>query len=55
MPTVPNQTELRADEVIVLSYCLVKLFYELHQTQHRQEIIALAERLVCEERTCPEA
>jgi hypothetical protein len=55
MPIVPNQTELQADEATVLGYCLVKLFYELRETQHRQQIIALAERLVCEERRCPEA
>lgn len=51
MPT--NPAALKADETTALGLRLMRCFLALQARRHREELIALAERLVEEERKVP--
>jgi len=48
----PQLAAVKADEATVLGHRLLKLFYTLRMTRHREQLIALAEALVKEEDKC---
>jgi hypothetical protein len=49
----PKLAVLTADEATVLGHRLLKSFHKLRLKQHREQIIALAERLVEHEERYP--
>ncbi len=49
----PNLAALMADEATVLGHRLLKSFHKLRLTQHREQLIALAESLLEEEEKYP--
>ena len=49
----PKPAMLTADEATVLGHRLLKSFHKLRSTRHREQIIALAERLVEDEERHP--
>ena len=49
----PRLTLLNADETIVVGLRLLKCFLTLRDRRHREQLIALAERLVKEEEKMP--
>ena len=48
----PKLAAAKADEATVLGHRLLKSFHKLRLTRHREQLIALAELLV-EEEKCP--
>jgi hypothetical protein len=49
----PKHAALEADEATVLGHRLLKSFHKLRSTRHREQLIALAERLAEDEERCP--
>jgi len=49
----PKLSALTADEATVLGHRLLKSFHKLRSTLHREQLIALAERLVEDEERHP--
>ena len=49
----PRLAAVKADEATVLGHRLLQSFHQLRLTRHREQLIALAEALVEEERKCP--
>ena len=49
----PKLAALRADETTVFGLRLMRSFLKLRERRHREEVIALAERLVEQERKYP--
>jgi hypothetical protein len=52
-PMQPKHAALSADETTVFGLRLMRNFLRLRERRHREEIIALAERLAIEEEKCP--
>jgi hypothetical protein len=50
---LPQLAALKADEATILGHRLLKSFHKLRVTQHREQLIALAELLLEEEEKCP--
>ena len=53
MQMPPKHAALEADEATVLGHRLLKSFHKLRSTRHREQLIALAERLAEDEERCP--
>jgi hypothetical protein len=49
----PEFAALKADEATILGHRLLKSFHKLRVTQHREQLIALAETLLQEEEKYP--
>jgi hypothetical protein len=49
----PQLAALKADEATILGHRLLKFFHKLRETQHRQQLIALAESLLQQEEKSP--
>jgi hypothetical protein len=49
----PKHAALEVDEATVLGHRLLKSFHKLRSTRHREQLIALAERLAEDEERCP--
>jgi hypothetical protein len=49
----PKLATLETDEATVCGLRLLRSFLKLRKQRHRDEVMALAERLVEEERKCP--
>jgi hypothetical protein len=49
----PKFAALRADEMTAFGLRLMRSFLKLRERRHREEVIALAERLVEQELKCP--
>ena len=49
----PKPAALNADETTAFGLRLMRSFLKLRDRVHREELIALAERLVIEEEKCP--
>ena len=53
IPMPPKLAALQTDETTAFGLRLLKSFLKLRERRHRDELLALAERLVQEEARCP--